>query len=589
MQRFGYFNGKHPGNNVTSFLEAHAERHPQDSAFCWVEPQTLKSWSFSLQEPLAHESISLGHFAHNVRHVAAGYLELGIRCGDCVVLFVPMSVALYTAMSALQRIGAIPVFLDSWARRGHLGLSVRTVEPRAIISFAQAFALCRDVPELDSIPIKICVDEKNNIPETNTTKTGNQAEHSETATTTMASFTDLMLTTAEAPITAVAQEDTALITFTTGSSGTPKGANRTHRFLAAQHYALNAEIPYQAGDADLPVFPIFALNDIAAGVNTILPAIDVGMPDGRDPLVLLAQLQTCNATCATLSPSLLRGLTTYCKQHAMQLPQLRRVVTGGAPISRDDLAAGTVVTPNAEILVLYGSTEVEPIARIEASRLLNADSREKTDPGWVDEGVNVGHLAAGLRYKFLRINPGPVAVQTPADWAAIEIAAGKVGELVVAGEHVCRDYYNNPEASQRAKIRDIDGTVWHRTGDLARLDHNGDLWIVGRVHNAIQRNGAYVFPVRAEIALKKLPFVRQAAFLGLPDPQLGERTVCVATTNSADGKKQDQQTAIKNILSKNGIPVDQIFFRAEIPTDPRHHSKVEYDVLREQLQEAGAM
>lgn len=586
MQRFGYFDGKHPGNNVASFLEAHAEHHPQENAFRWVEAQALKSWSFSLQEPLAHEAISLGAFAHSVRRVASAYLELGIRPGDRIVLFVPMSVALYTAMSALQRIGAIPVFLDSWARRDHLGLSARMVEPRAIISFAQAFAFCRNVPELDSIPIKVCVGDKNNGTETNDIRVKNHPENDASAA--MASFADLMLAPDEAPIAAVAQEDTALITFTTGSSGTPKGADRTHRFLAAQHYALNAEIPYQTGDADLPVFPIFALNDIAAGVSTILPAIDVGAPDERDPLVFLAQLQACNVTCATLSPSLLRGLTSYCNQRAVQIPQLRRVVTGGAPISRDDLAACSTAAPNAEILVLYGSTEVEPIARIEASRLLNADSREKTDPGWVDEGVNVGRLAAGLRYKFLRINPGPVAVQTPADWAEVEVAAHEVGELVVAGEHVCRDYYNNPEAFQRAKIRDVDGAVWHRTGDLGRIDQNGDLWIVGRVHNAIRRNGAYIYPVRAEIALKKLPFVRQAAFLGLPDPHLGERAVCVAATDHVGRERQDEEMSIYNILAKNGIPVDQIIFRAQIPTDPRHHSKVEYDVLREQLQKEGA-
>ena len=191
-----------------------------------------------------------------------------------------------------------------------------------------------------------------------------------------------------------------------------------------------------------------------------------------------------------------------------------------------------------------------------------------------------------MRIKFLQIHPGPIEVQTESDWASLEVGTGEVGELIVAGEHVCRDYYNNPEAFCRAKIRDTDGTIWHRTGDLARLDDNGFLWMVGRVHNTIQRDGQYVFPIRAEMVLQKLPFVRQAAYLGLPDTKLKERTVCVVALNTVE--RPQQRTEIERIMKKHDLPVDELHIVDEIPMDPRHHSKVEYDTLRQQLDDTVA-
>ena len=172
-------------------------------------------------------------------------------------------------------------------------------------------------------------------------------------------------------------------------------------------------------------------------------------------------------------------------------------------------------------------------------------------------------------------------MQSETDWTALEVNAGEVGELIAAGEHVCRDYYNNPEAFSRAKIRDTDGTIWHRTGDLARLDSKGYLWMVGRVHNTIQRAGQYIFPVRAELVLQKLPFVRQAAYLGQPDTKFGERTACVVVLDVPE--QAHHRTEIERIMQKYDLPMDELHFVDAIPMDPRHHSKVEYDALRQQL------
>ncbi|MCH2378035.1 MAG: AMP-binding protein [Pedosphaera sp.] len=563
MERIGYYEGVTPDNNVASFLQGNAEAQPEATAYHWVTPDELQRWMKDkcAEDPIKHQRTSFREFAEGVERVAGGLHSLGLSKGDCVLLFLPMSVALYTAMAGLQRIGAVPVFLDSWARRDELDVSAQVVNAKAMISFEIAFELAADSPTLKALTTRIVFGP---VTGEYTARLEKLIQHPDPA-----------------PIEPVAQEDTALITFTTGSSGTPKGANRTHRFLAAQHKALDEFLPYTENDVDLPAFPIFSLNNIAAGVSTVIPAIDVGTPADHDNSLLLAQMNACQVTCTTLSPWLLNSIAAECHEHGHQLTGLRRAATGGAPISRDNLADFKSIAPHAEVWVLYGSTEVEPIAHIEAQEMFALPSRSAEDAEWVEDGVNVGHPVSVLRIKFLQIHPGPIEVQTESDWASLEVGTGEVGELIVAGEHVCRDYYNNPEAFCRAKIRDTDGTIWHRTGDLARLDDNGFLWMVGRVHNTIQRDGQYVFPIRAEMVLQKLPFVRQAAYLGLPDTKLKERTVCVVALNTVE--RPQQRTEIERIMKKHDLPVDELHIVDEIPMDPRHHSKVEYDTLRQQL------
>ncbi|MBI2520201.1 MAG: AMP-binding protein [Bdellovibrio sp.] len=564
--KIGYYPGESEENNVFTFLKGHLKNFPTRKILTWVDLEVLKNWDFNLNTPLPHRSVSVQELNHLIGVVGTGLSKLGIQKGDRVIVFIPMSLYLYTTMFALQKIGAIPVFLDSWARRDQLGISAEQASPKAIVSVERAFVYLGEVPEIRKIPLKVVAGPAQ----------GNYSARLE----------ELMQEKSYCPVAAVEKEHTALITFTTGSSGTPKGADRTHRFLAAQHYALNRHLPYVEGDVDLPVFPIFSLNNLAAGVNTVIPAIDVGTPSDRDSLILMAQMKSQKVTCVTLSPGLLNGLSKYCLENNYTLPELRRIITGGAPVSRDDTKRIKAVCPNAEILILYGSTEVEPMGHIEAKEMLNLKTRADEDAEWVDEGVNVGHMDEGLQTKFIKITKESITIARHEDWKKYEVVHGEVGEIIVAGEHVCHGYFNNPEAFARAKIRGHDGTIWHRTGDLGRIDEKGYLWLVGRVHNAINRGGRYYFPVRAEIIMKKIPQVKYAAYLGMPDATLGEKTFAVVALNEpadVSSKGDSIKQEIARLLDKNGVAFDQIRIVEKIPMDPRHHSKVEYEVLRQEL------
>jgi acyl-CoA synthetase (AMP-forming)/AMP-acid ligase II len=540
MSKIGYIPGCDIRNNVTEFLRDLVSQNPSRILLSWVNPETKQ-----------HSHLDAATLWTTIRKTAKGLENLGICKGDRLLVFLPMTPPLYIAMFALEHLGAVPVFLDGWARRSELGVSAEIALPKGVISFSQAFALMEQTEALSKLPVRIAYG----------------------ADVPGATRLELLMQTPEERETEpVAQEDSALITFTTGSSGRPKGADRTHRFLAAQHYALNRHLSYETEDADLPVFPIFSLNNIASGVRTVLPAINLAQPAETDAATLLAQFQDQSVTCATLSPWLFREMAAHCKRHGILLAGIRRLVTGGAPVSRDELRSMQEVAPNAEIFVLYGSTEVEPIAHISASELLSIPTHSESDPEWVDAGVNVGRIDSGLQAKFLKIED-----------ASAEVQAGEVGELAVSGEHVCRSYFRDAEAVQRTKIIDESGNVWHRTGDLGYLDKTGCLWLVGRVHNAILHASGYQYPVRAEMVLRKLPFVEKAAFLGMPQSDGSEACWCVLQIKANAPDEKTCQSEVQRILSKNEIIYDRIAFVPQIPMDARHHSKVQYHELREML------
>ncbi|MBN1669537.1 MAG: AMP-binding protein [Kiritimatiellae bacterium] len=546
----GYQEGRSDLNNVIAFLDRQRERDPARTSLMWV--RSVQAWFDAPNSPPAHDSMSAGALGQAVESAAAGLKRLGLAPGDRVFIFVPMSPALYIAMFAVQRLGAIAVFLDSWARRDQLGLCAKQVVPKGFIGPEPAFGLTRGIPELETVAVRVVV--------------GPHEGAYSAALETLAGRGEAC------GCEPVEREDTALVTFTTGSSGPPKGANRTHRFLAAQHRALDRCLPYARSDIDLPVFPIFSLNNMAGGVTTVLPAIDLARPAGTDGALLAAQLRATRATCCTLSPSLLRAVAAAAGQAGIELDGLRRMATGGAPVSADDIAAIRAVAPRAALHILYGSTEVEPIAHLVASDM---------PAGGEAEGVCVGALAEGLQARFLRLNRGPVQLGEDG-WTEWELPAGRTGELAVSGEHVCRDYYKNPDAFQRAKIVDADGQVWHRTGDMCRLDEDGRLWVVGRVHNVIRRKDDVLFPVKPEILMKRLPFVQAAAYLGMPDTELGERAVAAFSVRPGRAPA-DFAAAIRDALAKEGVVVDDVVQVDDIPLDPRHHSKVEYEKLRERL------
>ena len=481
--------------------------------------------------------ITFAELWRRVNATAAGLERADVHSGDRVLCFVPMSVDLYVSLLALLKLGAVAVFVDPWIAMRQMAAFAAAAEPRGFIGVPRSHWLRLWEPFLRTVPV--------------TVTTGKRIASWPARWT----LSELAATDSESGIHPVAVDSPALITFTSGSSGVPKGANRTHGFLAAQHSALQAEFAYRDDDVDLTMFPVFTMNNLVCGITSVIPAMDFRHVAAVDAGVVAAQMRQWRVTTCTVSPPLVDRL-------ASQRPRLRRLLTGGAPITDEQLKHWQEAWPDTDIEVVYGSTEAEPVAHLSAAERLSAcNGFRATAPGYC-----MGRPVTPSR--VIPLARGPVL------WNAAELPAGTIGELVVTGAHVCRDYFRNPQAVAENKILAPDGAVWHRMGDTGYFDEQGRFWMTGRLHSTICRAGE---PVQAQL-VEQAAGVRDAAAVGVTDRQLGERVVLVVT-GAAD------QRAIHQSVKNAGLVVDEmVVTKRALPMDPRHNAKADYGKLRQWLE-----
>ena len=506
-------------------------------------------------------SITFRALWERVDRLGAGLKQAGLEPGQRVILMVPMSIDLYVAMLAVLKMGAIGVFVDPWIGRRQIAAFSAFAEPHGWIGVGRSHLLRLMDRRLRAIPITVTT--------------------ARTLGFTHARWTlgKLGQAAGDGRIYEATEDDPALVTFTSGSSGVPKGANRTHGFLRAQHEALAACFPYRDEDVDMPMFPVFALNNLATGITSVVPRMDFRRVAEVDGAAILEQMTRHAVTTCTASPPFFDRLVEALAASPAR-PALRRILTGGAPVTREQVRTWRRAWPDTEITVAYGSTEAEPVAHIDADELLSSASDRKGPAGFC-----MGRPIEQVEARLIRIHRDPVEL-AGGGWGAWQVEPGAVGELVVTGRHVGRDYYRNPDAVRLNKITAPDGSVWHRMGDTGYFDDGGRFWLVGRVHSTIVRDGAPVHPQLVEQAARADETrIRRVAAVGLPDGRLGQRVVVVVELETAPPDPAQVESEVRDRLARAGLPCDEVRVTTEpLPVDPRHNSKIDYEALLRRLQ-----
>ena len=480
---------------------------------------------------------------------AARLLATGLRPGDAVLTLVPLSADLYRVLASVFRAGLTAIVLDPGAGRGHVARCCRMRPPDAFVGSPRAHLLRALVPAVRRIPRPLVV--------------GGWAPFAQRFDGAAAA----------APVHDVAPDAPALLTFTSGTTGLPKAAIRTHGLLAAQHAALSDALGLAPGQVDLATLPVVVLASLASGVTTVLPDVDLRRPGAYDPAPVLEQIRAERPTRTAASPAFVERLLDAAAAEGTDLASFERIDLGGAPVFPHLL--DRVRAAGARAVAVYGSTEAEPIADL--ADLSEAD-RARVRAG---EGLPAGRPVPHVTVRVVPDRTGePLGPFRQPDWDALALGPGEAGEVVVAGDHVVPGYLGG--VGDRETKVEVEGRRWHRTGDAGRLDADGRLWLLGRCASASRRGTGVVYPLQVEAALAGLVEGR-AAFVELD----GRRLVAVERPAGppSDPATRRELAAVRRAVA--WADLDAVVPVAAIPRDRRHDAKVDAPALRALLRRSG--
>ncbi|HEX4948836.1 MAG TPA: AMP-binding protein [Blastocatellia bacterium] len=527
--------------------------------------------------------------------------EAGLQPGDTVLVVHPMSVELYVALLAILRLGLTAMFIDPSAGREHLKRCCALHPPQAFIGSPKAHLLRFVAPALRRIPHKFVIGLP--VPGAKVLqwiwpdwmawleiigvllyvfalKFGNligirrrrilmTRGHLHPAPEFASASPEETICSLHKrqKIVPVADDHPALITFTSGSTGQPKAAVRTHGFLRAQHRVLEKSLSLTAGEIDLTTLPIFVIANLASGVLSVIPSVDLRFPGKIDPAPVVQQIQRMKPHSTAASPAFLERIADYCLRRQIQLISFQKIFTGGAPVFPRLLDKLHKVAPNARIVAVYGSTEAEPMAEIARDEMSDDDLQAM----WRGRGLLTGRPVPEIQLRILRKQWGtPITELTQAEFDAACLDVNEPGEIVVTGDHVLSGYLHG-QGDEETKFR-VGGKVWHRTGDAGYLDTQGRLWLLGRCAAQIADARGTLYPFAVECAASHHPNVQRAALVQWQ----GRRVLTVELqTPDLDGLCED--------LAWAGI--DEIRVLKNIPVDKRHNAKVDYPALLKLLGE----
>jgi long-chain acyl-CoA synthetase len=333
-------------------------------------------------------------------------------------------------------------------------------------------------------------------------------------------------------------EDTAVILYTSGTTGKPKGAELTHANLSVNADVSKALFSLGSEDVVLGALPLFhafgqtcALNAaIAAGASlALIPRFDAGKAlevIGRDRVTVFEGV-----------PTMYAALLHHPDRDRADVRTLRVCVSGGAALPVEVLREferefGCV------ILEGYGLSETSPLA------CFNHPDRERK-PG------SIGTPVEGIEMKLV-------------DLHRRDAAPGEVGEIAIRGHNVMKGYWNRPDATAEA----IDDDGWFYSGDIARVDEDGRYFIVDRKKELIIRGGYNVYPREIEEVLYEHPAIREAAVVGVPHPDLGEEVAAaVALRHGMHATESEIRDYVKANVAAYKYP-RHVWFVDELPKGP---------------------
>lgn len=443
--------------------------------------------------------------------LAAGLCDLGIEKGDRVMVCMPNCPEVLISYQGITRAGAIIVPVMFTLHPKELYYIALNSGTKAVIT--SSFALPNVEKALEELPVKpqLLVTDK---------PTDKKWKN----------FYDVMVKR-DRPISIEGTpEDTAVILYTSGTTGNPKGVLLTHKNLVS-----NAENSAKHNEMErgttLGVLPLAHVYGLTVSNICFLTGSSIVVFSKFNVEEVFQAIEKYQVKGFSAVPAMIHAMLAYPGADNYDTSSLETVSSGSAPLPVALLHAFEHKF-GAKVLEGYGLSEAAPI--VTAHR------------------------------KNMEIKPGSVGIPIPGveikivDENGQEVPTGEVGELIVRGDNVTPGYYQNPEESMR-----VLQNSWLHTGDMARVDEDGYLYIVDRKKDLIIRGGFNLYPRDVEEILNAHESVMEVAVVGIPDERMGEEMVaCMVKKTGTDVTEDELIRYCREHLAKNKTPRHIVFLES---------------------------
>ncbi|WP_176158345.1 AMP-binding protein [Burkholderia multivorans] len=531
---------------IGRFLRDTAERFPERPAVVFREQQVRWTWR---------------EFAAEIDVLAAGLAALGIGKGDRVGIWSPNRSEWLLTQFATARIGAILVNINPAYRLAELEYALNKVGCTAVIA-AERFKSSAYVEMLQTIAPELANAAPGELRAARVPSLRTVVSMGDVAPPGMFRFADVIArgraTVDSAALDALgatlAATDPINIQFTSGTTGSPKGATLTHRNVVNNARFIARAMRFSEQDAlciPVPLYHCFGmvlavLACVSTGAAMVFPG------EAFDPAATLAAVAEERCTALHGVPTMFIAELDHPEFAKFDLSTLRTGIMAGSPCPIETMKRVVSQMHLSEITIAYGMTETSPVS-----------FQSSTDDPLEKRTTTVGRVQPHLEVKIV-------------DPSGEIVPVGVTGELCTKGYSVMLGYWDDD-----AKTREVLIDGWMHTGDLATLDAEGYCNIVGRLKDMVIRGGENVYPREIEEFLFRHPKIQSAQVFGVPDPKYGEE-LCAWIVLRADEQmtEDDVRAFCQGQIAHYKIP-RYIRFVDELPMTVT--GKVQKFVMRERM------
>jgi len=448
------------------------------------------------------KKITYKQFREDVLRLAQALLDLGIKKGDRVSVFMPNCPQAVISYFAVLKIGGIvvesnPIYVERELEYQLTDAGVETVVTLDMKMLYPKVKAVRDKTEVKTVIVSSLKEylpfPKNVLYPVAKRKDVVKVEREKG----VYFFKELLQKYPPEEVQAeVNPDDCAVLLYTGGTTGVPKGVMLTHKNLVSNcvqgiKWLYEAEYANEVVMAALPVFHSFG-HTCCMNFSVYAACTLILIPDPRNTKDILRNVENHKATMVPGVPAMYVNMLNYPRMKDYDLSSVKYCFSGAAPMPVEVLEEFERVTGGL-ILEGFGMTETSPVTHI------NPMVGER----------KVGSIGMPILDTLAKV----VDVET----GEIELAAGEVGELIVKGPQVMKGYWNSPQETGK-----VLKNGWMYTGDLATMDEDGFFFIVGRKKDMIISSGFNVYPREIEEVLFEHPAVKEASVIGVPHEKRGE-------------------------------------------------------------------